>query len=560
MRTRAFSIVVCLLGCTPTDTTTAQGSPTSPERSPAHEVADAAPPARLSVLALALGGHTSYALMSDGSVRAWGEGMQGELGTTARSEAVTPVEVPGVSDAIAIAANGVNGQGTACAIRREGEVVCWGDDFSLPRDGDRMRVLPPTTIDALAGARLLAIGTMMGCVVMSDGELRCWDSDHHAPARLPAPPDIVALRSVYGHACALTRAKTLACWGDNDDAQSSWLSDAREIAAPLELPLADVSDVLVGIHDTCALLADHSLRCWGRTHDHAVPLATDAKLTALGNNSRARHRCMLDADRHVYCLGDNESGQLGAQPSASATPIEVVGLDDVKEVATGEVHTCALKHDGTVWCWGENRFGQLGDGTLIDRSTPGLVSQLNEGELPEPPPLTAPPPDVAQDFSQLPEGCTQGLLALHDDSTPTSFATKAAFARYREDRKIAEIWLRDYPDAKPFEIDPRADHRMLRVTLERREVSRTRDKRVVLVPGTYREGRQRHGPGIEPMFEASLATSRSYHPPYDSVEYGPQPDHRIDITHLGDDWICGTFDLKGERSSLSGSFAAQVVE
>lgn len=32
-------------------------------------------------------------------------------------------------------------------------------------------------------------------------------------------------------------------------------------------------------------------------------------------------------------------------------------------VAAGQYHNLALKGDGTVWAWGSNRDGQLGDGT-----------------------------------------------------------------------------------------------------------------------------------------------------------------------------------------------------
>ncbi|WP_212960938.1 RCC1 domain-containing protein, partial [Salinispora arenicola] len=43
-------------------------------------------------------------------------------------------------------------------------------------------------------------------------------------------------------------------------------------------------------------------------------------------------------------------------------------------VAAGGNHSVALTSAGTVLAWGRNFFGQLGDGTVVDRSTPIMVS------------------------------------------------------------------------------------------------------------------------------------------------------------------------------------------
>lgn len=35
-----------------------------------------------------------------------------------------------------------------------------------------------------------------------------------------------------------------------------------------------------------------------------------------------------------------------------------------------------LLGDGTARCWGSNLFGELGDGTMVERSTPVLLTVL----------------------------------------------------------------------------------------------------------------------------------------------------------------------------------------
>ena len=84
------------------------------------------------------------------------------------------------------------------------------------------------------------------------------------------------------------------------------------------------------------------------------------------------HTCAVTAAGRVSCWGINSYGTLGRDPSIkeSPLPLEVAGISDVRQVATGFLFTCALRGDGTVWCWGDNFHGMLADGTLIERATP----------------------------------------------------------------------------------------------------------------------------------------------------------------------------------------------
>ncbi|WP_394836624.1 RCC1 domain-containing protein [Pendulispora rubella] len=78
----------------------------------------------LSVSALALGDETSSALLTDGTVRYWGENEMGMLGDGLGMTQPVPVRVEGLSDVQEI---GV-GNRHACARKRDGSIWCWGDN------------------------------------------------------------------------------------------------------------------------------------------------------------------------------------------------------------------------------------------------------------------------------------------------------------------------------------------------------------------------------------------------------------------------------------------------
>ncbi|MEI8257005.1 MAG: RCC1 domain-containing protein, partial [Deltaproteobacteria bacterium] len=48
--------------------------------------------------------------------------------------------------------------------------------------------------------------------------------------------------------------------------------------------------------------------------------------------------------------------------SGRASPVQVQGLTDAVEIASGDGFDCARLRDGTVRCWGTNESGQLGNG------------------------------------------------------------------------------------------------------------------------------------------------------------------------------------------------------
>lgn len=86
--------------------------------------------------------------------------------------------------------------------------------------------------------------------------------------------------------------------------------------------------------------------------------------------------CALLDDASVECWGYNFMGALGDNVSTETnllSPVKPLNLNNVIEISAGSTHQCALKANGNVWCWGVNTFGELGDGTSYSTKKPNIV-------------------------------------------------------------------------------------------------------------------------------------------------------------------------------------------
>ena len=153
-----------------------------------------------------------------------------------------------------------------------------------------------------------------------------------------------------------------------------------------------VTQVSTGISNHgCALSKTGTAYCWGNSNQYGE-LGTRSgtvltKPQALaGQPAKVRQivadyqfTCLIDdATGALYCLGDNELGQLGNGSTTNTdTPTLVSDLDSgVLSVALGQGFGCAVKTGGSVYCWGDNSYGQLGNGTIVSQKTPVAVSGI----------------------------------------------------------------------------------------------------------------------------------------------------------------------------------------
>lgn len=74
--------------------------------------------------------------------------------------------------------------GLSCAVKKSGEVYCWGDNrhgsagVPLPPDADpvftKMYITKPNQVKNIKNAKSLSLGSLIGCAYLDDGKIKCW--------------------------------------------------------------------------------------------------------------------------------------------------------------------------------------------------------------------------------------------------------------------------------------------------------------------------------------------------------------------------------------------------
>jgi alpha-tubulin suppressor-like RCC1 family protein len=322
------------------------------------------------VVALGGGFYDTYAVMSDGTVYAWGDNSYDQLGNGDASvcNSQVPLRVIGIANAIDVK----GGYRTACALLRDGTVSCWGYNLSgvLGTDPNLTLTSPtPIPVAGLSGVTAISVAETTACALKSDGSVSCWGSN------------------VDGE---LGSAVSTSCDGSGDPCTYT-PTPVKGLAGKVTA-ISSGADAELG-DTTCALLANGSVQCWGYNGEGELgdgntaltaPYGTATPMTVTGlSNVTALEvhdvgTCALISGGTVKCWGSNGAGQLGnGNTSPSPTPVSVKGLSDAIALSSGAwpVVVCAIRSSGAVVCWGNGQNGELGNGkSEVNSSTPVAVS------------------------------------------------------------------------------------------------------------------------------------------------------------------------------------------
>jgi len=351
--------------------------------------------------ALSAGSLHTCAITPTARVRCWGANFAGQLGDGTQTDRPVPVEVTGITDAIAVSA----GAQHTCAVLAGGSVRCWGDNAKGQLgDGTKISRLVPVAVSGLVGATKVVAGLRTSCAIQANGVTSCWGSNDYyqlgiGPAGgeslVPATiPNFFATQVSFGqyHTCAVTTAGGAKCWGQWVNGSLGNAGNSSSVPSDVTGLTSGVRGIAVGNVHTCAVLTSGSVRCWGDgrngelgngTTTSAVNqvqvsgLTSGVSAVAAGGEdelggSRIGFSCARLGSTSVKCWGRNSDGQLGDGTTVQqSTPVTTLALGTgIAVLAAGASHACVLNVSGQISCWGSNSHGQLGNGTPTNALVP----------------------------------------------------------------------------------------------------------------------------------------------------------------------------------------------
>jgi alpha-tubulin suppressor-like RCC1 family protein len=311
------------------------------------------------VAEVATSNSSQYALLTNGSVYAWGLGNAGQLGDGATGNSFTkPVKVrfpAGVK--IASLPVDVMPFDTALAVDTKGRVWGWGDN--------------------------------------QGGELCLGNHNKHlTPVRLPFS-HVTAVAGAFDHALYDASGQVWACGlnslGELGDGST------KPSSAPVKVkglgPAAHVVFLAAAFANSGALLADGKYRDWGTNGEGqlgigtqnkpsdvpvTVPLPARVRQVSQGGSAPGNGQTLvLLTNGLLYAWGADRNGQLGDGKTATQSSPKLITPPSgvtYRAMATSGGTSYGISTTGMVYAWGGGGEGQIGNGTTEGSITPVKVA------------------------------------------------------------------------------------------------------------------------------------------------------------------------------------------
>jgi alpha-tubulin suppressor-like RCC1 family protein len=299
-----------------------------------------------------------------GDLRCAGSNSRGQLGNTSSTE--TNVPVVGLGSGVAMVSVG---KAHTCAVTTTGAAKCWGwnSEGQLGDGTTTDRIAPVDVVGLGSGVGAIAAGSescvlctadfhnpinlgSSTCALTTSGGVKCWGANARGQlgdgttTSRATPVDVIGLDSGIigidvegGHACALTSAGAVKCWGTNE---TGAVGDGTPVdrSTPVDVVglTSGVAQVKTGKLHSCALLVSGAVKCWGSTFGPApsdVPaLGTEIATIDAGDAGQV---CGVTTAGALRCSGPADDGPvpfLGTGVTAVSVALDVLALTDVGRI------------------------------------------------------------------------------------------------------------------------------------------------------------------------------------------------------------------------------------
>ena len=300
---------------------------------------------------LSVGRDGAVTIKTDGTLWAWGNNTNGQLGDNTVIKKSSPIQTVAAGTNWKQASTG--GYHTAC-IKTDGTLWIWGKN-AQGQLGDNTVIRKSSPVQTIAGGtnwKQVATGKNITGTIKTDGTLWAWGEGG------------------YGSL------------GDNIGVDKS--SPVQTVAGG-----TNWNQVVCGAQHMLAVKTDGTLWGWGRNDiamlgDNTIinrisPVQTVAGGTNWKQPSAGQFfSSCIKTDGTLWTWGYNNYGQLGDNTVIQRnSPVQTIaGGTNWKQAGSlnnengGQPSMSCIKTDGTLWTWGGNTYGGLGDNTIIHRSSP----------------------------------------------------------------------------------------------------------------------------------------------------------------------------------------------
>lgn len=339
--------------------------------------ADADTTGGFDITQVSIGRSTSCALLSDGTVRCWGQILEGGVGNgqTGGGAQLAPGEVVDISDAQQIC----TGWELGCARLGDGTVRCWGrNGYNQVKRARGSCFGSPQKVPRIARAVDLACGGHHACARRADGSVWCWGRgmpSYGEPGRVRLPGKAVTLAAGIHSSCAILSNNDVYCWRD----------EAPPRPEKVEGFPGPVEAIALGERFGCGLLHNGQVACWGEGFrgelgvgeltESATPRVIPGLFKVAQLSADHNRVCARTQAGELLCWGDiprRMRSRGGPEKLLSPTRFEhlapIVGFD------LGQEHICAQPGSRLLCCWGNNYHGQLGNNSKSAEELPSLVT------------------------------------------------------------------------------------------------------------------------------------------------------------------------------------------
>ncbi len=331
------------------------------------------------------GSTSSFLIKPNGTLWAWGNNSNGQLGIGNKINQSIAVQVGTASDWKMVSSSSL----FTIAIKNDGSLWGWGINGSTGYlglgDGTIAESIVPIRIGVASDWESITVGFNHIIALKTNGTIWSWGYNFNgqlgngntttliSPTQIGTDTDWGSITTGGNSSYAIKNNGSLYAWGQNSSRQ---LGDGTTVSKNIPTLIGNSTDwgMIKGSNfSVLALKTNGSLWAWGLNSDgqlgngtlenvsEPIQIGTDQSWTnvSLSNN----HGFALKANGTIWSTGNNFSGQLGQGNTNNATSFTQIGTSNSwRSLAQGASYSLALDNLNNLYSWGDNVSGQLGKG------------------------------------------------------------------------------------------------------------------------------------------------------------------------------------------------------